>query len=100
MTEPTLPFPAWDAGHAERLDEPGRLLYRSNLLGSDKRVTNFGGGNTSAKIPMQDPLTGETVQVMWVKGSGGDIGTRPPPGTATTAYEPKRPHDLKVSLEY
>src|SRR5271166_588201 len=65
----------WDDAHAARLDEPGLLLYRSNLLGSDLRITNFGGGNTSAKVDGADPLTGETVKVLWVKGSGGDIGS-------------------------
>jgi rhamnulose-1-phosphate aldolase/alcohol dehydrogenase len=59
------------------------LLYRSNLLGSDKRVTNFGGGNTSAKMPMTDPLTGLPVSVLWVKGSGGDIGTMKLDGFST-----------------
>src|SRR5690606_36890360 len=52
-----------------------QLLYRSNLLGSDLRITNFGGGNTSAEITETDPLTGEAVEVLWVKGSGGDLGT-------------------------
>jgi rhamnose utilization protein RhaD (predicted bifunctional aldolase and dehydrogenase)/NAD(P)-dependent dehydrogenase (short-subunit alcohol dehydrogenase family) len=65
----------WDNAHAADLDEPGLLLYRSNLLGGDLRITNFGGGNTSAKIDGRDPLTGETVKVLWVKGSGGDIGS-------------------------
>jgi rhamnulose-1-phosphate aldolase/alcohol dehydrogenase len=51
------------------------LLYRSNLLGSDTRITNFGGGNTSAKLHQKDPLTGESVAVIWIKGSGGDLGT-------------------------
>ena len=54
------------------MTEPERLVYRSNILGSDKRVTNYGGGNTSSKIMQKDPLTGETVEVLWVKGSGGD----------------------------
>ncbi len=54
------------------MTEPERLVYRSNILGSDKRVTNYGGGNTSSKIMEKDPLTGETVEVLWVKGSGGD----------------------------
>ena len=57
-----------------RMSEPELLLYRSNLLGSDKRITNYGGGNTSAKSGRSDPLTGEPVEVLWVKGSGGDIG--------------------------
>ncbi|MCA1970322.1 MAG: bifunctional rhamnulose-1-phosphate aldolase/short-chain dehydrogenase [Rhizobium sp.] len=65
----------WDDAYAAKLDEPGKLLYRSNLLGADKRITNYGGGNTSAKVMETDPLTGEKVRVMWVKGSGGDIGT-------------------------
>ena len=73
----------WDSAHAETLDEPGRLLYRSNLLGSDKRVTNFGGGNTSAKVTHNDPLTGQPTQVLWVKGSGGDVGTMKLDGFAT-----------------
>ncbi|MEJ5081148.1 MULTISPECIES: bifunctional rhamnulose-1-phosphate aldolase/short-chain dehydrogenase [unclassified Ochrobactrum] len=65
----------WDDAKAATLDEPGKLLYRSNLLGSDKRITNYGGGNTSAKVQETDPLTGKTVPVLWVKGSGGDVGT-------------------------
>lgn len=65
----------WDAAHAEKMSEPERLLYRSNLLGSDKRITNYGGGNTSAKVMEVDPLTGEAVEVLWVKGSGGDVGS-------------------------
>ena len=73
----------WDDAIAGRLDEPGRLLYRSNLLGSDKRITNFGGGNTSAKVEMADPLGGEPVTVLWVKGSGGDVGTMKLDGFAT-----------------
>ncbi|KQU78487.1 MULTISPECIES: bifunctional rhamnulose-1-phosphate aldolase/short-chain dehydrogenase [unclassified Rhizobacter] len=75
MTDPTHPFPTWDAAQAERLDEPGRLLYRSNLLGSDLRITNYGGGNTSAKLLQRDPLTQQQVEVLWVKGSGGDLGS-------------------------
>ena len=73
----------WDEAHAAGLDEPGLLLYRSNLLGSDKRITNFGGGNTSAKVEMTDPLTREPVTVLWVKGSGGDIGSMKLDGFAT-----------------
>ena len=52
-----------------------RLVYRSNKLGSDQRITNTGGGNTSSKLTETDPLTGETVEVLWVKGSGGDLRT-------------------------
>jgi rhamnulose-1-phosphate aldolase/alcohol dehydrogenase len=73
----------WDDSHAKTLDEPGLLLYRSNLLGSDLRITNFGGGNTSAKVTHQDPLTGKDVEVLWVKGSGGDIGSMNLDGFAT-----------------
>ena len=80
----TAPLPdLWDDAHAATLDEPGLLLYRSNLLGSDLRITNFGGGNTSAKIDGADPLTGETVEVLWVKGSGGDIGSMKRDGFST-----------------
>ena len=56
-------------------DEVALLIYRSNLLGSDLRLTNYGGGNTSCKVMANDPLTGEQTEVMWVKGSGGDLGT-------------------------
>ena len=65
----------WDDAKAASLDPVGRLIYRSNLLGSDQRVTNTGGGNTSAKIIENDPLSGEAVEVLWVKGSGGDLRT-------------------------
>ena len=65
----------WDDAYAAKLDEPGLLLYRSNLLGSDLRITNFGGGNTSAKAEMIDPLTRKKTDVLWVKGSGGDLGS-------------------------
>ena len=65
----------WDDAVAERLDPVERLVYRSNLLGADQRITNTGGGNTSAKLKMTDPLTGQEVDVMWVKGSGGDLRT-------------------------
>ena len=67
----------WDETKATELadDEVGLFLYRSNILGADLRITNYGGGNTSCKTIEKDPLTGEEVEVMWVKGSGGDIGT-------------------------
>ncbi len=77
------PFPTWNAAHAAGLDEPGLLLYRSNLLGSDLRITNYGGGNTSAKLRQQDPLSGQMVDVLWVKGSGGDIGSMKRDGFST-----------------
>ena len=73
----------WDDEHAASLDDPGLLLYRSNLLGSDLRITNFGGGNTSAKLAATDPLTGAPTQVLWVKGSGGDIGSMKLDGFST-----------------
>jgi rhamnulose-1-phosphate aldolase/alcohol dehydrogenase len=65
----------WDDDVTSKLDPVERLVYRSNILGSDQRITNTGGGNTSAKITEQDPLTGEEVEVLWVKGSGGDLRT-------------------------
>lgn len=73
----------WDDALAAGLDEAGQLLYRSNLLGADLRITNFGGGNTSAKIEMKDPLTREYVRVLWVKGSGGDLGSMKRDGFST-----------------
>jgi rhamnulose-1-phosphate aldolase/alcohol dehydrogenase len=65
----------WDDAKAASLDPVERLVYRSNLLGSDQRVTNTGGGNTSSKLTESDPLTGKPVEVLWVKGSGGDLRT-------------------------
>src|ERR1043165_9381444 len=65
----------WDDAKAASLDPVGRLIYRSNLLGSDQRITNTGGGNTSAKITEKDPLSGQPTEVLWVKGSGGDLRT-------------------------
>ncbi|WP_299694738.1 bifunctional rhamnulose-1-phosphate aldolase/short-chain dehydrogenase [uncultured Tateyamaria sp.] len=73
----------WDAEAVAGMSESELLLYRSNILGSDKRVTNYGGGNTSAKIMETDPLTGAPVEVLWVKGSGGDIGSIKMDGFAT-----------------
>ncbi len=66
---------AWDDAKAASLDPVGRLIYRSNLLGSDQRITNTGGGNTSSKITEKDPLNGQPTEVLWVKGSGGDLRT-------------------------
>ncbi len=65
----------WDDAKAAKLSPAEHLVYRSNLLGSDQRITNTGGGNTSAKLMENDPLTGRTVEVLWVKGSGGDLRT-------------------------
>ncbi len=77
----------WDDARAGSMTESEKLLYRSNLLGSDKRVTNFGGGNTSAKVMERDPLTGQMVEVLWVKGSGGDIGSMKMDGFSTLYME-------------
>ena len=73
----------WDESVAAGMDEPELLRYRSNLLGSDLRITNFAGGNTSSKVQMPDPLTGQSVDVLWVKGSGGDLGSIRRAGLAT-----------------
>jgi rhamnulose-1-phosphate aldolase/alcohol dehydrogenase len=77
----------WDEGYAQSLSPEQLLLYRSNLLGSDRRITNFGGGNTSAKLSGRDPITGRAVNVLWVKGSGGDLGTMKLDGFATLEME-------------
>lgn len=74
----------WDDAKAATMagDEVALLIYRSNLLGADLRLTNYGGGNTSCKAMAKDPLTGEDTEVMWVKGSGGDLGTLKASGLA------------------
>lgn len=66
---------SWDDAKAASLDPVGQLIYRSNILGADQRITNTGGGNTSSKIVEKDPLSGEDIEVLWVKGSGGDLRT-------------------------
>ncbi|WP_027055503.1 bifunctional rhamnulose-1-phosphate aldolase/short-chain dehydrogenase [Mesorhizobium erdmanii] len=73
----------WDDAKAKGMSDPELLVYRSNTLGSDKRVTNYGGGNTSSKIRQKDPLSGEIVEVLWVKGSGGDSASIKLDGFAT-----------------
>jgi rhamnose utilization protein RhaD (predicted bifunctional aldolase and dehydrogenase) len=73
----------WDENAAAKLDEAETLRYRSNLLGSDLRITNFGGGNTSSKLNMPDPLSGKSTAALWVKGSGGDLGSIQRSGFAT-----------------
>jgi rhamnose utilization protein RhaD (predicted bifunctional aldolase and dehydrogenase)/NAD(P)-dependent dehydrogenase (short-subunit alcohol dehydrogenase family) len=90
MSSPTIASPTlmfledrWDDRVAESLDQPELLRYRSNLLGSDLRITNFAGGNTSSKVVETDPLTGKPVEVLWVKGSGGDLGSIKRAGFAT-----------------
>ena len=73
----------WDEQVARDLDPPELLRYRSNVLGSDLRITNFGGGNTSSKIEGIDPLDGSCQTALWIKGSGGDIGSIQRNGFAT-----------------
>ena len=78
-----VPESRWNSTAAAGKTPEDLLLYRSNLLGSDLTVTNFGGGNTSAKLSEKDPLTGDAVEVLWVKGSGGDIGSMKLDGFST-----------------
>ena len=77
MSTPTFQYVShrWDDATAAALQGVDRLVYRSNCLGADQRITNTGGGNTSSKLRERDPLTGEEVEVLWVKGSGGDLRT-------------------------
>src|SRR6201981_926811 len=99
----------WDDAVAGRLDDVDRLIYRSNLLGSDQRITNTGGGNTSAKLLQSDPLTGEKVEILWVKGSGGDLRTSKRENFASlymsklerlrTSYEASNEKGAKTPLE-
>ncbi|MCX6331238.1 MAG: bifunctional aldolase/short-chain dehydrogenase [Bacteroidetes bacterium] len=85
----------WEDAKAKALagDEVALLVYRSNLLGADLRLTNYGGGNTSCKVASMDPLTQKQVDVMWVKGSGGDLGTMKKEGLAALYLD--RLHDLQ-----
>ncbi|MGA9657501.1 MAG: bifunctional rhamnulose-1-phosphate aldolase/short-chain dehydrogenase [Asticcacaulis sp.] len=83
LSSPYMPADLWDPELAASMDEAQGLVYRSNLLGADHSLTNFGGGNTSAKISMPDPLSGEATEVLWVKGSGGDLGSMGLDGFAT-----------------
>ena len=73
----------WDNAVAQKLDASELLRYRSNLLGSDLRITNFGGGNTSSKLVQVDPIDGQSKKILWVKGSGGDLGSIKRSGFAT-----------------
>ena len=73
----------WDENVASKLDAAELLRYRSNLLGSDLRITNFGGGNTSSKLSETDPIDRSNKSVLWIKGSGGDIGSIQRKGFAT-----------------
>jgi rhamnose utilization protein RhaD (predicted bifunctional aldolase and dehydrogenase) len=96
---PTLTFQhvsyLWDEAKAAELagDEVALFLYRSNLLGADLRLTNYAGGNTSVKIQETDPVSGQPAEVMWVKGSGGDIGTLTKAGCANLYVD--KLHQLK-----
>ena len=74
-TTPTFVTRTWNNSDASKLDPVGLLVYRSNRLGDDQRVTNTGGGNTSSKTEEKDPLSGRMERVLWVKGSGGDLRT-------------------------
>ncbi len=99
----------WDESVAEALDPVERLRYRSNLLGADQRITNTGGGNTSSKLSMPDPLTGEAVDVLWVKGSGGDLRTATKANFASldlgklrsleALYQRSEPRGVKTPIE-
>ena len=99
----------WDDSHAKELSDLERLVYRSNLLGADQRITNTGGGNTSSKLSMTDPLTGEQVEVLWVKGSGGDLRTSTAANFASlymskflsleAIYEAAEPKGVKTLVE-
>ncbi len=93
----------WDEAKAAELagDEVALLIYRSNLLGADLRLTNYGGGNTSCKATAKDPLTGEDTEVMWVKGSGGDLGTLKRSGLAALYVDKLRSlKNVYRGLEY
>lgn len=81
------PEPRWGSAASEGRSEVELLIHRSRLLGSDLSVTNFGGGNTSAKTVARDPLTGNDVAVLWVKGSGGDLATIDAEGFAVLSLE-------------
>src|SRR5947209_4974813 len=80
----------WKDDEADRLEGVDRLVYRSNKLGEDLTLTNTGGGNTSSKLLEKDPLTGETVEVLWLKGSGGDLRTAKRDGFASLYLEKVR----------
>jgi rhamnulose-1-phosphate aldolase/alcohol dehydrogenase len=82
------------------MDDVEQLVYASNLLGSDARITNFGGGNTSVKTEQPDPLTGEPVKVMWVKGSGGDLGTAKRDGFASLYLDRLLALEAKFKAEH
>src|SRR5947209_12799141 len=80
----------WRDEEANELSGVDRLVYRSNKLGEDLTLTNTGGGNTSSKLTENDPLTGEEVEVLWLKGSGGDLRTAKRDGFASLYLEKVR----------
>ena len=80
----------WEQEAADKLSGVDRLVYRSNRLGDDLTLTNTGGGNTSSKLMESDPLTGESVEVLWIKGSGGDLRTAKRDGFASLYLEKVR----------
>lgn len=82
-----IPFPKWNDELTAGMSEPELLLYRSNLLGSDLRITNYGGGNTAAKVELPDPVTSAPTPVLMVKGSGGDLGSMKMDGFSTLYLE-------------
>src|SRR5437762_6278278 len=84
----------WNDEEVERLQGVDRLVYRSNKLGEDLTLTNTGGGNTSSKIQEREPLTGEPVEVLWIKGSGGDLRTAKRDGFASLYLDKVR--DMKA----
>ncbi len=99
----------WRDEEARSLNPVEELVYRSNLLGADQRITNTGGGNTSAKLQGTDPLTGESVEVLWVKGSGGDLRTSTPSNFSSLyqekllalqpLYRSTTPNGVKTEIE-
>src|SRR6202521_4306949 len=84
------PDARWEAAAARGTSAAELMVYRSTLLGADLAVTNFGGGNTSAKLIEPDPITGAPTQVLWVKGSGGDLGSITAGGFARLRLETLR----------
>ena len=87
----------WRDEEVEGMDGVDRLVYRSNRLGDDLTLTNTGGGNTSSKLPESDPLTGEEVEVLWLKGSGGDLRTAKRDGFASLYLDKVR--DMRAIYE-
>ena len=99
----------WDDAKVASMSAVERLVFRSNILGADQRITNTGGGNTSSKAGETDPLTGEEVEVLWVKGSGGDLRTSTADNFSSlyqeklialqTIYRETSPNGVKTQIE-